>query len=126
MYNIELVSRYARCPGREPIVVNSTTTIVLAPFAIEEGVAWFIGELINDDLSQSLNAQIEESWTEGGPWTVAFFNELQNIAAGEARRFNLTMNAQGPVVRVTATASGAGLNARRSFATGSTELWAPR
>lgn len=101
---------------RSVIIVNPTLTVILAPIDVVPGTSFLTGEFINDDLSQIANLQIEESWSSSGPWTVALYNELQNIAAGEARRFYLSLIARGPFLRITGMASGAGLSGRRSFA----------
>lgn len=120
-YSIELIRPYDLITARSVITLNPTLTVVLAPFYVSPGVLWLMGEFINDDGAQTANLQIEESWDSAGPWTISLFNQMQTIAAGEARRFSWSTESQGPYVRVTGTASGAGLSARRSFATASKE-----
>jgi len=102
---------------RTVVTINPTLTVALAAFQVVPGLSYLTGEVINDDVTQSANLQIEESWSASGPWSIALFNELQNIAAGESRTFYLSLLGRGPYMRVTGTASGAGLSARLSFAT---------
>lgn len=64
---------------------------------------------INQDVSQTLNEQIEVSANQGGPYKAIPNNDLQNLAPGGTAL--TTVETQGyDWIRTTGTASGAGLN----------------
>lgn len=98
--------------ARETVAVAPTVTVMLGAIDCALGNALRV-EVINDDLSQTLDVSFDKSESLSGPWGASDYTGLLDILPGEAR--NVVVDVRWlRYVRVLGQASGAGLSARIS------------
>lgn len=97
---------------RAVVAVDPTATVIVDPLQVTYTTTLEV-ELINDDPAQTLNAYVQRSWAQAGPWYTSPYDGLQGIGPGESKMDQISVYGSG-WMRVVATASGAGLSARIS------------
>jgi hypothetical protein len=98
---------------RETVAVAPTLTVLMPPQQVATGCSAISVEIINDDLSQSVDAFFEKAEFSTGPWDQSEFDGLLGIQPGETKMTTVDVRFLENV-RLTATASGAGCNVRVS------------
>lgn len=98
---------------RKVTAVAPTLTVLMDATKVWPADGMLSVEVINDDLAQSLDVVLEKSQKSTGPWHQSPYDAFRGIAAGEARMESIDVRGL-TYVRLTGTASGAGLNARVS------------
>lgn len=98
---------------RNTVSVAPTITIMVQPQDVSLYDSAII-EIINDDMSQTLQAQVETSATGTSPWTTSLFDAFSNI--GPNKTANEILDVRGmSFLRITGIATGAGLSIRISL-----------
>lgn len=90
--------------------MDPTDTVLVSPF-VAWGAESFAVEIINDDGAQTLDAYVETSSAQAGPWSRHDTAELTAIGPGDARNRVFDTD-QHRWIRVVGVASGLGLSAR--------------
>ena len=98
---------------RDVVAVAPVLTVLSAPINVDPGLSAVRVEIINDDMAQTLNVHFDKSEASTGPWNQSDYKGLEGILPGTAR--TVVIDARYlQYIRLTGTASGAGLSARVS------------
>ena len=99
--------------ARAAVAVTPTVTVLGGPISCVLGSAMRV-EVINDDISQTLDVSFDKSEAATGPWGASDYGGLLGIQPGETRCVVVDVRWL-KYVRLLGVASGAGLSARVSI-----------
>lgn len=103
---------------RDPVSVAPTLTIII-PETFVGGYDWWELEIVNQDATQVLTCQLEQSAVAGGPYDVyddaTFSNMDPNATPTRAQLRRIFEQLGNRYVRLRGSASGAGLTAERTL-----------